>query len=203
MLELTSTKLDALAVLNAVPGNHLILLPNPPLFTIVGVTDSYAEVTYTKRDEIIGRNLFDVFPDNPEEKDATGVKNLSYSLNYVIRNGKEHRMANQRYDVINAHTGVFEFKIWSPLNKPVFDEDGVVAFIVHTVEDVTRSVSIEHDRKKAEDDLRESEERFRNLVRDATAAIVVLTGKEMKVEVVNEAYGRLINLHPQDFPSKS
>lgn len=163
MLELKSIKMDALAILNAVPGNYLILLPNAPLFTIVGVTDAYNQVTFTKREEIIGRNLFDVFPDNPDDKYATGVKNLTDSLNYVIRHKKEHRMAHQRYDVANGFKGGFEFKIWSPLNRPVINGRGEVIFVIHSVRDVTDSLRLESQRKKAEYALRQSEDDFSTL----------------------------------------
>lgn len=58
------------------------------------------------------------------------------------------------------------------------------------------------ERYKIKRQLEESEQRFKNLVRDATTAIVVLTGPEMKVEIVNEAYGRLIELKPDDLLGK-
>jgi hypothetical protein len=36
-------------------------------FKIVTVTDNYLKVTMTTRANIIDKNVFDVFPDNPEE----------------------------------------------------------------------------------------------------------------------------------------
>ena len=41
--------------------------------------------------------------------------------------------------------------------------------------------------------LAQSENRFQNLVRDATLGIVVLTGEEMLVEIVNESYARIVS----------
>ncbi|WP_207535967.1 PAS domain-containing protein [Desertivirga arenae] len=46
--------------------------------------------------------------------------------------------------------------------------------------------------KKILNGLRESEQRFRNLVRDIKVGIVLLMGEEMEVAIVNESYGRLI-----------
>ena len=40
--------------------------------------------------------------------------------------------------------------------------------------------------------LKNSNARFQNLIREANVGIVVLTGEEMTVEIVNEAYGRMI-----------
>ena len=50
--------------------------------------------------------------------------------------------------------------------------------------------------------LGESEERFRNLVREATAGIILLTGRELIVEIVNEAYSRLIGHSPEELLKK-
>ena len=66
----------------SVPGLYLVLNPD---FVIVGVTDGYASATKTQRDDIVGRGLFEVFPDNPDDPDATGVSNLRDSLQTVLR----------------------------------------------------------------------------------------------------------------------
>lgn len=109
-----------------------------PKLNILNASDAYLIATYTKRENIIGRNIFEVFPDNPELKDGDGVSNLAASLDFVLINKKEHEMAIQRYDV-PLPNGAFEFKYWKPLNIPVLDEEGEILFIVHKVEDVTES----------------------------------------------------------------
>jgi len=50
--------------------------------------------------------------------------------------------------------------------------------------------------------LGESEERFRNLIREATAGIILVTGRELVVEIVNEAYSRLIGRSPEELLKK-
>ncbi len=61
----------------------------------------------TRREEVVGRPLFEVFPDNPTDPGATGVRNLQASLDEVLRTGKPHRMALQKYD-IRTPGGAFE-----------------------------------------------------------------------------------------------
>lgn len=78
---------------------------------------------------------------------------------------------------------------------PLFDAAGSIREWVGVHTDIT-------EKQKAENAIRESESRFRNLVQDASAAIVVLTGDEMKVEIVNEAYGRLIERTPDELLGK-
>lgn len=80
-----------LTILRGVPGNCLILLPDSPKFTIVEVSEEYNDATFTKREEIIGRGIFEVFPDDPHDPQADGVKNLGASLRTVIETKKSMR----------------------------------------------------------------------------------------------------------------
>ena len=78
---------DFRALFETLPGLYLILTPG---FTIVAVSDAYLRATMTDRDGIIGRGLFEVFPDNPDDNEATGVSNLRTSLNAVLGRGQPH-----------------------------------------------------------------------------------------------------------------
>ena len=49
------------------PGLYLVLTPD---LHIVAVSDAYLRATMTRRDEILGRDIFDVFPDNPNDPDG-------------------------------------------------------------------------------------------------------------------------------------
>lgn len=126
-------------IFNATPFPYLLLDTD---FDIVGVNEAYLEATLTKRDEIVGKNLFVVFPDNPHELNANGVSNLSHSLKTVIATKKPHRMDIQKYDIPLPGTNgqEFEERYWSPLNTPVLDKNGKVEFIIHQVENVTAQV---------------------------------------------------------------
>jgi len=126
-------------------GPGLLLVLDPEL-RIVAVTDAYLDATMTSREAIVGRGIFEVFPDNPEQPDATGVANLRASLDRVRSAGVADTMAVQRYDIRRPDSdgGGFEERFWSPLNLPVFDSDGSLHFIIHRVEDVTEFVRLKH-----------------------------------------------------------
>lgn len=127
---------------DVLPGCFLILHPAED-FVILHATKEYLAVTGSS-EEIIGRPLFSVFPDNPANPKADGVKNLSNSLREVIRTGKSHRMAIQRYDTRKPGTEAFEIRYWAPRNTPVVDESGHLVAILHIVEDVTDKVLLRH-----------------------------------------------------------
>lgn len=124
---------DYQRIFENVPDLYMILSPE---FIILDCSDNYLRATLTKRDQITGRHLFDVFPDNPDDPNATGTINLRASLNRVIHNKTADAMAVQKYDVRNEE-GVFEEKSWSPINYPVLDKNGNIGLIIHKVEDVT------------------------------------------------------------------
>jgi len=126
------------------PGLYLILDRE---LKIVAVSDAYLKATMTKRAEILGHGLFDVFPDNPDDPEATGVSNLRASLSYVLENGAPHTMAVQKYD-IRRPDGSFEERYWSPLNKPVFNEQHETTLIIHRVEDVTEFVQLKKEKAR-------------------------------------------------------
>ena len=123
------------------PGPYLILTPD---LTIAAVNEAYLTATMTKREEIVGRGLFEVFPDNPDDPAATGVRNLRTSLDRVRERRAPDTMAVQKYDIRRPESagGGFEERYWSPTNVPVFDARGKLMYIIHHVEDVTEFVRL-------------------------------------------------------------
>src|SRR5664279_2752889 len=136
------SKPDFRVLFEAVPGLYLVLAAD---LTIVAVSDAYLRVTMTERDSILGRGIFDVFPDNQENPAADGVKNLSASLNRVLKNHAPDAMAVQRYDIRRPESegGGFEERYWSPINSPVLGHDQQISYIIHRVEDVTEFVRLQ------------------------------------------------------------
>ncbi|MBV8196267.1 MAG: response regulator [Candidatus Dormibacteraeota bacterium] len=134
--------IDFRSIFEALPGQYLILDRS---FRIVAASDAYLAATMTRRDELVGRHVFDAFPDNPEDPDATGVTNLRRSLERVLRERRADTMAVQQYAIRRPaeEGGGFEQRHWSPINTPVLDGNGRVAFIVHRVEDVTEYVRLQ------------------------------------------------------------
>jgi|GEM_PF-1924416 len=135
---------DFQILFESLPGLYLILTPD---LVIRAVSDQYARATMTKREQIVGRHIFDVFPDNPEEAGATGVSNLHASLNRVVATKKPDAMAVQKYDIRRPEEegGEFEERHWSPLNSPVLGAKGELVYIVHRVEDVTDFVHLKRE----------------------------------------------------------
>ena len=112
--------------------------------TIVAVSDTYLAATMTKRDEIVGRYVFDVFPDDPADPHADGVAKLRASMDRVRRDLVTDTVGIQRFDIRRPESegGGFEVRYWSPVNAPVIGPDGKLAYIVNRAEDVTEFVKL-------------------------------------------------------------
>lgn len=107
---------------------------------IRAVNSACERVSGHPREELLGRQLFDVFPDNPADPEADGVANVSASLELVFRRGVRHWMGVQRYDLPDRQNpGAFVYKVWTPMNDPIKDGKKTVAVLQHA-QDVTRVV---------------------------------------------------------------
>ncbi len=140
----SSGALDFRVLFESAPGLYLVLAPDSSHFPIVAVSEAYLRATMTTREGILGRGIFEVFPDNPDDLLATGVRNLRASLERVVRDGVPDVMAVQKYDIRRPESegGGFEERYWSPVNSPVFGPDMKIAFIIHRVEDVTEFIRL-------------------------------------------------------------
>ena len=127
-------------VFAAAPSPYLILDAD---LVIVAVNQAYLTATATDREALLGRPLFEAFPDNPDDPTADGVHNLRRSLDAVLSTAEPDTMALQRYDIpVDREDagGYFVSRYWSPINTPVLGPDGQVTHIIHKVEDVTEFV---------------------------------------------------------------
>ena len=125
------------------PGLFLVLRPDDR-FTILAASDAYLRATLTQREHIVGRGLFDVFPDNPDDASADGTHNLRASLRRSIAQRAPDTMAVQKYDIRlpDSEGGGFTERYWSPVNTPVLGPGGEPLYIIHRVEDVTGYVQL-------------------------------------------------------------
>lgn len=157
-------------LLESLPGPVMVLLPDAPRFTIATCSDAYLAATLTQR-AIVGQGLFKVFPDNPDDPTADGVRNLRASLERVLASKSADTMALQKYDVARPDGSGFEEKWWSPVNTPLL-ENGEVRYIIHLVSEVTDEVLLKRERERHVKALAESEARYKTLADNSPVMII-------------------------------
>ncbi len=187
---MTESTVDFETAFEALPGSFLILQPNIPHYTILAISDELLRITARERQQVVGKSIFEVYPENPGATTATGPSNLRTSLELVVQYKKPDQMPVVRYDVPGAD-GVFEARYWSANSKPVLDETGEVLYIItHTV-DVTDQIKAE----KRGSALRKIEKTYA-LFMQAPMAVCIVTGPENVVELANEGFLRLLGRTP-------
>jgi PAS domain-containing protein len=131
-----SADIDYELVFKLMPGMCLILDPS---FTIIAQNQDHAQATLSYAKDVVGKNLFAAFPDNPGDSGADGVSAVRASLLKVLKTRKGDAMPVVRYDV-KPERGPYETRWWAITNTPVLGDDGYVRWIINRAEDVTRLV---------------------------------------------------------------
>ncbi|MER6779404.1 MULTISPECIES: SpoIIE family protein phosphatase [unclassified Streptomyces] len=130
--------IDYATVFRLLPGMVALLTTD---LVYADANEEFLHSSGRERDQVIGRYLFDVFPDNPNDASASGMRNLAASLRRVVETGERDAMALQRYDVESTERpGEWEERYWSPVNAPILDSEGRVVLLVHRVEEVTELI---------------------------------------------------------------
>lgn len=138
-------ELDYRSLFAATPSPNLVLAPD---LVIVDVNEAFLRATGLTRDDLVGQGVMDAYPAAP---DTDGARALEASLRRVLASGKADVMAPQRYDVpVASRPGAFEELWWSTVNTPVLDQDGIVMWVIHRVEDVTAFVQARRLRNHGE-----------------------------------------------------
>lgn len=138
-----------------IPGYFLTPATDP---IILDVNEALLTSTKRKREEVIGKRLFEAFPESPDNPE--GAAALRHSIETVLKTGRAHTLPTQYYPIpIFKDDGSrqFEDRYWHAVNTPIFDSGGQLICISHLTIDVTKPTL-------AEMALRQSEERFRSLV---------------------------------------
>jgi hypothetical protein len=112
---------DIQQIFNATPAALMVLASDIPRFTILAVTDAYTKATLTRREEIVGKGVFEVFPDNPDDPNNRAVEFAKASFARVVENRCVDVMSIRKHDVRRPQSegGGFEDRYWRPTNEPV------------------------------------------------------------------------------------
>jgi PAS domain S-box-containing protein len=107
-------------------------------FVILDVNTAFTEATGMARDELVGHQAFELFPENPLQSEDAPARAMRQSLERVLSTRQRDSMHIHRYDIPDPdQPGAFMERYWSPVNIPVFDDGGDLVAILQQVEDVT------------------------------------------------------------------
>jgi len=192
--------------------------PNPYVLldlslTIVGMNDAYLHVTMRKRKDLLGRNMFEAFPSDP---DSSSHRQLRGSLEKVVREKTADYLSLIEYAIPLPSGQGFEERYWSATHTPLFNHNGEMTFILQHTVDVTElhrlrnlarstilpsgpSALIETDMfrraqavQEANQALSEERQHLRGLFQQAPGFMAALGGPDHVFTMANAAYLQLI-----------
>jgi PAS domain S-box-containing protein len=197
-------RLDFQSLFQALPGPHMVLDRN---FDYVAANPAYERVTMRTAAELVGRNMFELFPNSGE-----GGRRLRASFQRVFETGEPDTLAYIPYDIPRPEAlgGGMEQRFWTAAHMPLRAPDGEVIYLLQNTTDVTEIVRLreavslpyrageaellerakeaEHQHKTLLD---ESDD-FRRLFQLAPGFFAVLSGPSHVFTFANDAYIRLV-----------
>ena len=188
------------------PSQYMVL--DRDLF-YVEANDAYCASTERPRDQIVGRYVFEVFP----QTGADGGQ-IEESLRRVLQTGVAETLPLVSYPIPNPSAAGYITKYWSCVHTPLFDADGQVAYVAQNAVDVTELQHLKTIAYGANPDapaigesalfqraqqiteinrsLTEEMQGLRELFTQAPGFMAVLTGPDLTFAMANNAYLQLI-----------
>jgi PAS domain S-box-containing protein len=186
---------DFRALFESAPGLYLVLTRD---LRIVAASEAYLHATMTTREAIVGRNIFDLFPNDRDDAAATDVRNLRTSLDRVLASAAPDRMSIQKNGFRRpaSEDGTAEERYWRRTNSPVLD-GSTVTYIIHRLEDVTEFVRLqrqETEQARRHADLQERSERMQAEVFSLAAIARALDAGREEAERANRAKDEFLSV---------
>lgn len=150
---------------------------------LIRVNKYFADAHETSKENLVGKNCFDLYP--KEQAQAYWDDDLE-----VIKSGEPKLFFEEPWDVAEGRKWVITSKI------PLFnDEKGYIVGIIGFSTDIT-------ERKKAEKKLKESEQKYRNLVETSSMGLLELDVKKGGVLYVNPRLLEIVGYTQDELISK-
>ena len=129
------SSIDFAALFETLPSPHMVL---DSRFDVVAVNASYEKAVMRGRGELLGGNLFALFPN-----DGEGGARVRASLQRVLDTGRSDTIAYIPYEIPRSGgKDGFELRYWTAVHTPLTGADGRVGFIVQNTVDVTDIVML-------------------------------------------------------------
>jgi PAS domain S-box-containing protein len=206
---------DYQALFRVSPYPYLVMAPD---LTILAASGAYLRSVRRTEEDIVGRYVFDAFPEDPNNPEATNITEVKASLLRALAKGEPDTSAFVRYSVpVQAPEGTrFEERYWSTVHTPVLDAEGKPLLVFQNAVDVTELYRFDEQSEvptlqltpvgntNAENFnraqmhealsriLNNEREHLRSLFNQAPGFVAVLMGPKHVFEMVSEAYYQLV-----------
>ncbi|HEY1043015.1 MAG TPA: PAS domain-containing protein [Telluria sp.] len=206
---------DYKALFRASPYPYLVMDTE---LNILAASGAYLRTVKRTEEEIVGKYVFDAFPENPDDPGSTNKAEVKASIARALAKGEPDTPPFLRYAVAvpGPEGQVFENRYWSTMHTPVLGENRKPLFVLQNAIDVTALYRFDEDSSVATlqavpatgNDaanfnraqmhealsriLNNEREHLRSLFNQAPGFVAVLMGPKHVFELANEAYYQLV-----------
>ena len=114
-------------ILQAAPSPFVLLDSE---LRVVWANDAYLQVTDRQLERLIGKDLFEEFPSDPESESG---RMLRASFARVFRDGTTDHLPVIPYPIASAE-GKTEDRYWSATHTPILNDAGEVAYLLQNTQ---------------------------------------------------------------------
>jgi PAS domain S-box-containing protein len=132
--------------------------------------DFYLEIVAKTKEEFLGKPLFESLPETKEL--------LEPHAREIVRTGKPFPASE--FEIIINRRGKNEICYFNSIWEPLHETDGSINGFMAVAHEITEQV-------KARKSIEENEHRFRKLIEEAPIPMCLYVGRELKIEIVNDA----------------
>lgn len=183
-------------------AQSIVVKANAPHFTILAVSDCFVQVSLKTREELLGKSLFDIFPDNLES--PAGRHSALNAFMEVIEKKEKVDLPIYKYDIFSYKTSKMEPLYWSNSNQPVFDGAGEVAYIVNTTTSITSEVLLKQIAASSAENMARQQEELNHMFLKAPVGMAVYSKDNFVIQYANEAICKIWNKgKPEEVVGKS
>lgn len=202
---------DYRALFQASPNSYVLLARD---LTIVAANDAYLQATGSTLAQLVGRNMFDAFPNEAGSNAHESIQIMRASFARVLAQRERDTLALVSYQIPGLDGSE---RSWSATHTPILDEEGEVAFILqHTtdVSDLNRAPTLQgsvapprqpnpvqvgaavlHRAETVQTEnrlLHHKVRRLHALFEQTPGFVALLTGPDHVFQLVNHAFSQLV-----------
>jgi two-component sensor histidine kinase len=206
---------DLASAFDASPNPYMLLTPD---LRIAGVNQAYLDITNSRRETTVGRDVFAAFDSGPGETASENVRQVRASLEKARDTRQRDHLAIVKFAIPRPGPDgetVFDERFWSATHTPILDAAGEVAFLLQHTTDITelhrlralaaasddggalellggavlgRARAVQEDNQRLETERNQLVEMFMQ----APGFVAILSGPHHVFQMHNAAYAQLI-----------
>ncbi|MEO7488523.1 MAG: PAS domain-containing protein, partial [Ferruginibacter sp.] len=180
----------------------LIIGTDAPAYTMLDENNAYLFATHTKRENIVGKPVFGVFPANPSDSLSKNIERTIFSFEQAIKTKVTHTMYNYRYDIPIPGSDEFEERYWTSSNTPVLNESNEVLYFIHSPANVTELYVAQERERAAIASTKKQQQQLLSTFIQAPVGIGIFKGPDYVVDLINPPLCRLYDKSEDELMGK-